>query len=407
MATFEQYRWVKEEAWIQSAYCITLISAIGPDDVLASLKARRTRPVVRGAEEALFEGSELAEEQGLSGMDQQVVAVATAGDGWTLMIESNGYIGITDAAMASLTAGHEVVAHSQNVNGDNHFVWWYDGVKQVYFNPLTPAWDLVGPGAACQSSARAVARVTELIGDVGGIELDDPPPGGRVEYRHVEGAFALAERLTGVAVTPHLLVDSTFTVTVVPLNPADPGHDPAADEPPQPLVDDTPTWDQVVKLHEASHKLTVHGTLIETDHDVHSTRSVEFWRKHKRAWRIADDAGVRRIAGRRGQQWFRVDGQLTDEPGSRYTEGLHPMMLLEIFRTWSPNILQWAKGRPVRVAGRPAWEFDVTDTHRNPSKIAFDAETGIAARRETDSFTVELAHLETRIKLSDSLFEGP
>lgn len=413
MGNFRDYLWVNEEAWIQNAYCVTLISAIEPDDVLASLRARRTRPVAVGADDAFFEGGQLAEEQQLSGTDQQVVAVAAAGNGWTLMIESNGYIGVTDSAMASLAAGHEIVAHFQNVNGDNHFVWWYDGVKQIYFSPSNPTWDLVGAGTAHQSSAEAVARITEMIKEVGGIELNDPPPEGRTDYRHVEGAFALAERLTGVAVTPHLLVFANFTVAVVPLNPANAGHDPATDEPPQALVvDEVPTWEQVVKLNNSSHRLTVHGTLVETDRDVRTTKSVEFWRKHKRAWRIADNAGVCRIVGRRGENWFRVDGKLTDEPGDRYTEVLHPMLLLDIFDNWTfgrhtAPILPWVKGAPVTVAGRPAWEFAVKDQHRNYSKAAFDAATGIAARWETNSLTYELTSLEVGITLADSLFEGP
>ena len=412
MGNFRDYLWINEEGWIQNAYCVTLISAIEPDDVLASLRARPTRPVAIGVDDALFEGGQLTEEQQLSGTDQQVVAVAAAGNGWTLMIESNGYIGITDLAMASLTPGHEIVSHSQNVNGDNYFVWWSDGVKQIYFNPANPTWDLVGAGTAHQSSSESVARITEMITDVGGIELNDPPPGGRTDFRHVEGAFALAERLTGVAVTPHLLVSAEFTVAVVPLNPADAGHDPAMDEPAQALVGEVPTWEQVVELHNSSHRLAVHGTLIETDHDVRSTKSVEFWRKHKRAWRIADAAGVRRIVGLRGQNWFRVDGDLTDEPGDRYTEGLHPMLLLEIFDNWTfgrhtAPMLPWVKGTPVTVADRPAWEFAVKDQHRNSSKVAFDAATGIAARWETNSLTYALTSLEVGITLPDSLFEVP
>ena len=119
MATYSDYAWITEEAWIQDAYCLTLISALQPNEVLASLHAGRSRLVAMGADDALLEGDELAAEQHLSVTDHQVVAVADAGNGWTLMIQSNGYIGTTDSVMAPLIAGHEVVTHSQNVNGDN------------------------------------------------------------------------------------------------------------------------------------------------------------------------------------------------------------------------------------------------------------------------------------------------
>jgi len=411
VATYRDYAWISEEAWIQDAYCLTLISAIEPDDVLASLNAGRSRPVAMGADDALLEGDELAEEQHLSVTDHQVVAVADAGNGWTLMIQSNGYIGTTDSVMAPLSAGHEVVAHSHNVNGDNYFVWWRDGKRQVLFSPSNPASELEGAGSAHQGSADAVARIIELINEVGGIELHVPPD-GRTEHHYIEGAFALAEQLTGVAVTPRLLVTASFTVAAVPLNPAMAGPDPAPEVPTPASVDEVPTWEQVVKLHTSSHKLPLHGTLIESDHDIQATRSVEFWRKHKRAWRIADEAGVRRIVGRRGENWFRVDGELTDDPGDRYTEGLHPMLLLEIFDNWTfgrhtaPTV-PWVKGTPATVAGRPAWEFSVKDEYRNPSTIAFDAATGVAVRWARNSATYELTSLEVGIKLSDSLFEGP
>ncbi|MBN0975105.1 MULTISPECIES: DUF6461 domain-containing protein [unclassified Gordonia (in: high G+C Gram-positive bacteria)] len=411
MATYRD-AWIREEAWIQNAYCITLISAIEPDQVLTSLHARQDRPVAVGADDAFYEGGDLAKDQQLSVTEHQVVAVANAGNGWSLMIQDNGYIGTTDSAMASLTANHEVVSQSQNINGDNYFVWWRDGVRQVLFSPSNPVWELVGEGAAYQGSAAGVARIVELINEVGGIELNGPPPEGRTNSHHVEGAFALAEQLTGVAVTPRLLVKASFTVAVVPVNAATAGHGPATDEPSRAQVDEVPTWEQVMKLHTSSHKLPIHGTLIESDHDIDATRTVEFWRKHKRAWRIADEAGVCRIVGRRGENWFRVDGELTDEPGSRHTEGLHPMLLLQILDNWTfgrhtaPTV-PWEKGTPVTVASRPAWEFAVKDEHRNPSRIAFDAATGIAVRWQRDSTTYELTTLDADIKLPDDLFEGP
>ena len=61
-------------------------------------------------------------------------------------------------------------------------------------------------------------RIIDLIKEVGGINLSADPDPSAPNYS-VPGAFALAERLTGVRVTPELLSQGRFTAAVVPLGP--------------------------------------------------------------------------------------------------------------------------------------------------------------------------------------------
>lgn len=57
----------------------------------------------------------------------------------------------------------------------------------------------------------ARAEIIALIGEMGGINLDETP--GR-EFHHAARSFALAERLTGVRITRELLETTQFTVSV-------------------------------------------------------------------------------------------------------------------------------------------------------------------------------------------------
>lgn len=129
-------------------------------------------------------------------------------------------------SMARVVAGHDVVSHQQGLSS-GRFHWWSGGKLRTSFEPLIPYADLLGVLADRQPEEHRT-RIIELIGQVGGIDLDEKP--GRTEFNHVPGSFALAESLTGVRVTPAMLTDLTFTVAVVPLDSAA-DHDPDRDDP--------------------------------------------------------------------------------------------------------------------------------------------------------------------------------
>jgi hypothetical protein len=124
-------------------------------------------------------------------------------DGLSLMIEYNGYLGVTDTAMLPLSRGRTVVSHYSNVNAADAFSWYCDGTVRVQFEPLF---------AHC----RWGSHPDELLAEMrqAGFQRADGPDSSY--DGHTEAAFALAHRLTGVAVTSDLFATADFQCGCVP-----------------------------------------------------------------------------------------------------------------------------------------------------------------------------------------------
>jgi len=210
VTTFRDYLWVEEFGFFTSdGYCLTLVAESTPEDVLSSLRTVGNRLSVVGADAAVRAGHGLGVHHDVDGVHQQPVAVAEAGNGWTLMLQAPGFLGISPTGMSEIVQRHDVVSH-----GADRFVWWSQGVQKISFEPLLPRSDLVGV-LADRQPADTRAQIVALIEEVGGIELDETQGG---ERHHVAGSFALAERLSGVPLTPRLLEAMHFTVAVVTLD---------------------------------------------------------------------------------------------------------------------------------------------------------------------------------------------
>ncbi|MEV0646977.1 DUF6461 domain-containing protein [Phytomonospora sp. NPDC050363] len=198
-ATAADYRWLDEgDAGLVEAYCMTFLRGLAPRQVLTALE---TEPVetLTGAESLHDAVSEAYE---IHDGDRLLVAVAEL-DGWTLMIEPNGYLGTFDEVMRPLSAaGGRVVSHFRNVNAADHFHLWDDGELRLHFEPLFP-FHRDGPDAD--------ALAGEL--EAAGFDLSED-----AGYdRHTEAAWALGERLTGVRVTARTLADTTFVCGLAPV----------------------------------------------------------------------------------------------------------------------------------------------------------------------------------------------
>ena len=208
MSDYRDYLWTEDWAFFTSdGYCLALVGNSTPDDVLSKLSALNDRLTVTGAHNAFTAGYDLGERHGVDGDRRQLAAVADAGNGWTIMTQAPGYLGISEISMGRIVIDHEVVAH-----GANRFVWWSGGAQRISFEPLLPQSDLLGVLADRQPE-ESRTYIVGLIDEVGGIDLTETP--GR-EFHHVAGSFALAERLTGIRITPELLTLSTFTVAIAP-----------------------------------------------------------------------------------------------------------------------------------------------------------------------------------------------
>ncbi|GAB3143186.1 hypothetical protein GCM10027290_19150 [Micromonospora sonneratiae] len=192
-ATFDDYLWFEQMfSDLSEAYCITLVRDVTPAGLLDRFGVVGDRVDRIGVGE-LVEPS-YATWKAHDGAVQLVAATAV-GD-WALAVESNGYLGVTEKLVGRLSAGTRLVSHFRNVNAVDRFYLIDDGQIRLYFEPLF-AWHRSGCDAdGFIELMQAVGLPMDQDGDIG-------DPGA--------AAFALAEAITGIRLTPDLLQRSTFT----------------------------------------------------------------------------------------------------------------------------------------------------------------------------------------------------
>ncbi|AYF98133.1 DUF6461 domain-containing protein [Protaetiibacter intestinalis] len=187
----DDYAWLEDDDWSwvpEFGYCVTSISRISLDDVLAALDATSVGTVAGFA--ALDQAAgRYWENDGPAG-DVQLVGFVES-DAGVLLLEGNGFVGVSDSRIPPLSAGRDVVAHYRNVNAASRFVWWRDGAPVLDFDAVTGYVEV-------EPIDEVRARVTEY-----GLPID---PEVDVEYSWIpRGEFALAERISGFPLTPALL----------------------------------------------------------------------------------------------------------------------------------------------------------------------------------------------------------
>ncbi|GAA0273462.1 hypothetical protein GCM10010302_08830 [Streptomyces polychromogenes] len=195
MKTAADYAWFEDDfPDIAEAYCFTLVRGLAPAEVVARLGGRTEAPL-RGIA-ALTDAAFARYDQAGGDGDEQLIGMTTVGE-WTLLIEPNGYLGVTGDRALPASAGTSWISHFINVNAVGTFLWAEDGVLRLEFDPMFP-------------QDRSGSTPDELLGvmERTGFHLDGEPPETDLS---APAAFALAEHLTGVAVTPELLQDTTFT----------------------------------------------------------------------------------------------------------------------------------------------------------------------------------------------------
>jgi hypothetical protein len=215
MTTYRDYQWLHGYGfWTANGYCATLIRNATPDRVLEALDAAPRRPSAHGLRES-WVARPLFHRLGLVDyLSEEMVEVCDVGDGWTFLTSS--LVGIDPDLMPPLIAKHEVISHFSDINARSRFTWWRDGQEQISFDILAPGFDLAD---GTRWHPDVYAKIVTLINDVGGIESDHD--GTRTEFHHRQGAFALAERLSGIRITQETIDHALVTAAVVPLTPID------------------------------------------------------------------------------------------------------------------------------------------------------------------------------------------
>ncbi|MER5605532.1 DUF6461 domain-containing protein [Micromonospora tulbaghiae] len=209
-ATASGYAWLTDRfPGLMEAYCLTLVEGLTPGKLLDRLGARQESRV-RGTAELLEPAYDAWEDHD---GERAFVGVTAVGD-WALAVEPNGYLGTLDEVIVPLSRGTRLVSHFRNVNAVDHFFWLDDGVLRLHFEPLFPA-------HRDGSDPDGLVQVMRQVG----FDLSDDDADYTV---HTEAAFALAEHLTGVRLTPEFLESATYLCGTAPV----PGRQAAVRESP-------------------------------------------------------------------------------------------------------------------------------------------------------------------------------
>ncbi|SDS57615.1 hypothetical protein SAMN05216371_0192 [Streptomyces sp. TLI_053] len=167
---------------LQDAYCLTLVEGVPAGELLRRAGAL-SGPWVTGID-AVCEAAENLEAE--TGGERMLVAVADLADGWTLVLEPNGYLGVHEETIAAW-ADTTLVSHFRNVNASTRFCWYANGTARLRTEDMAPG------------------TVSAAVPD-----FDPAPYPDRTEL-----ALALAEHLTGVHLTPELLEGTPFATGTV------------------------------------------------------------------------------------------------------------------------------------------------------------------------------------------------
>ena len=199
-ATALDYTWFSDRfPGLAEAYCLTLVKGLTPAGLLGRLGAREECRVT-GAEELLEPAYQAWEEH----EGERLFVAATAVGDWALAVEPNGYLGTLDEAIIPLSKGTRLVSHFRNVNAVDHFYWLDDGDVCLHFEPLFPT---DRDGSDPDGLVEAMRQV--------GFDLDENDDAS--DEFNTEAAFALAEHLTGVRLTPEVLETATYLCGTAPI----------------------------------------------------------------------------------------------------------------------------------------------------------------------------------------------
>lgn len=192
MATARDFRWFgKEFESLGVAYCFSYLRGVSADEALSrfGVTSRRLTLTLDELEERAYE--EMGPDCSYS------YPGALELDGWTLLVEPNGWVGTSGVGERAST-GSELITHFVNVNSVSRFGWVVDGDLRVGFEMLLP-------------QDREGSRPDALVNQMRAAGFDpDGDDDTEVDDLWQEAGFALAADLTGVELTAQLLTSATF-----------------------------------------------------------------------------------------------------------------------------------------------------------------------------------------------------
>jgi hypothetical protein len=175
-------------AWL-SGGCFTYVRGLIPEQVVTRLGAR-----VEDFTPMTF-GEMCAAPSGPHGSGV-FLGITTVGD-WAFIVETSSRLGITEEIIMPLSAGTRLVSHRfLDIKALDYFFWIEDGKLRFCF---------IAQEGYMEEVPDELAETMNLIDSVYP-PLTDP---------HEGPMFLLAERLTGITLTPQLIKESTYLCGVV------------------------------------------------------------------------------------------------------------------------------------------------------------------------------------------------
>ncbi|WP_433414976.1 DUF6461 domain-containing protein [Microtetraspora malaysiensis] len=212
IATPDDYSWFSRERFpeLADAYCFTYVRGLTPEQLVTRLGVR-----VEDCSRMTLDELTKTAYSSYDGKNMFFGAVAV-GD-WVLLVEALGGLGITEEIIMPLSAGTRLVSHFYlEVKAIDYFYWIEDGKIRFEFAHEEGYSHWIEDGEIqllfphqegySEEMPDELAETMERIGS----------PIYPIAEPHEGPSFLLAERLTGITVTPQLLEESTYLCGVVP-----------------------------------------------------------------------------------------------------------------------------------------------------------------------------------------------
>ncbi|MEV4181883.1 DUF6461 domain-containing protein [Streptosporangium canum] len=206
IATPDDYSWFSRERFpeLADAYCFTYIRGLTPEELVTRLGAR-----VEDCSRMTLD--ELIRYSSTGFYERQAFGAVAVGD-WVLLVEANGGLGVTKEIIMPLSAGTRLVSHFYlEVKGMDYFHWIEGGKIRFEFLHQDGYSHWIEDGKIQlefpQMEGYSAEMPDELAETMERMGSADP---------HEGPSFLLAERLTGITMTPQLLEESTYLCGGVP-----------------------------------------------------------------------------------------------------------------------------------------------------------------------------------------------
>ncbi|WAL71207.1 DUF6461 domain-containing protein [Kitasatospora sp. YST-16] len=197
--TSSDYLWFHRDfPALAASYCLTLVKDLSPEELFRRLGGSAGTDAV--GVDALVEQAATARRTGPDGL--RFAGIADLGS-WALMVEPDGSLGVLEEAAEPGSSGTEWVAHHRSEGDVDTFLAYVDSAPLV----------LLDPAASGNRLGRSPQEITAALRHMG-FDLDSPTPAATP--RTASAAFALAEVLTGVRLTPALLRGLSFRCGALP-----------------------------------------------------------------------------------------------------------------------------------------------------------------------------------------------